>query len=257
MRVLRLPPSARLAPFVRELRVVETDEQAERVLLPETGLLLALRYGGTAYERLDGTSTRIADAALTGLRHTARRMFTSARSGAVIVSFHAGGAAAFFDEPLQYLFGRTMALEALVSRVSLSRAVEELHAATTLEGRLSAVERFLQAELHGREGDPLIAAAVARVQATHGCIRADVLAKSVGLSRDRFEKRFRRVVGTSPRQFASLVRLQHVVDLSKSAPNFTKVAVDAGYFDQSHFIREFRAFTGEPPRRFFSAADWC
>jgi AraC-like DNA-binding protein len=37
----------------------------------------------------------------------------------------------------------------------------------------------------------------------------------------------------------------------------TRLAVDAGYFDQSHFIREFRAFTGTAPRRFFQSVEHC
>ncbi|MGA9526046.1 MAG: helix-turn-helix transcriptional regulator [Myxococcaceae bacterium] len=257
MRVLRFQPSGRLAPYVRDLRVVETDQQAERLLLPDTGVLLALRYGGAAHERLADTSTRVADASLTGLRHTARRMVTSARGGAVIVAFQPGGASAFFREPLHHLYGRTVELEALVARASLTRAMEELQAAKTLEARLAVVHRFLETELHATGDDPLVAEALARVQATRGCLRVDALARSVGLSRDRFEKRFRRVVGTSPRQLASLVRLEHVVELSRSAANLTQLALDAGYFDQSHFIREFRAFTGQAPRQFFGAEKWC
>lgn len=85
----------------------------------------------------------------------------------------------------------------------------------------------------------------------------DVLAASVGLSRDRFEKRFRQAVGLSPRQYAALVRLRGALLQAPSAGDLGALAAEAGYFDQSHFIREVRAATGVPPRRLLDDAELC
>jgi AraC-like DNA-binding protein len=53
-----------------------------------------------------------------------------------------------------------------------------------------------------------------------------------------------------PKQFASIVRLRAAVESYGRGSSLTTVAHDAGYFDQFHFVRTFRSFTGEPPQRF-------
>jgi AraC-like DNA-binding protein len=64
-------------------------------------------------------------------------------------------------------------------------------------------------------------------------------------------------VGTSPKQLASLVRLRRVIDARHTGARWARLAIEAGYFDQSHFNREFRAITGESPRRFFQSDTFC
>ncbi|MBL8953344.1 MAG: helix-turn-helix transcriptional regulator, partial [Myxococcaceae bacterium] len=84
--------------------------------------------------------------------------------------------------------------------------------------------------------------------------RITALAKQLGLELDALEKRFRAVVGSTPKQFASVVRLQRAVAAYRRGASLTQAAFDAGYFDQSHFIRAFRAATGEAPRTFLRRA---
>jgi AraC-like DNA-binding protein len=55
----------------------------------------------------------------------------------------------------------------------------------------------------------------------------------------------------SPKKFASLVRLRHAVRLRAAGVDLTTVAHMAGYFDQSHFIKDFRRATGSSPEAFF------
>jgi methylphosphotriester-DNA--protein-cysteine methyltransferase len=82
-------------------------------------------------------------------------------------------------------------------------------------------------------------------------------ARHLGLSHDPLEKRFRRAVGASPKQYASIIRLRRVVQALQSGVSFTRASIDAGYFDQAHFNRHFRAVTGEAPGRFFDSGVYC
>jgi AraC-like DNA-binding protein len=258
VRVLTFSPSVELAPFVRSFTVVETDsEHATRSLLPDSGIVLGIRYRGFACQLDEHPTRRLPDATLAGMRRSARRMHTSAQAGILLGSFHPGKASAFFREPLHELFGTTAALSELVPPGELERAASRVAEAQNHAERVRAVERFLIERLRPGKTDPLVAAAVRRLRDAHGAIRIGELARRLDISRDRFEKRFRHAVGASPKQLATILRLQRAIELCRAGASLTEAALDASYFDQSHFTREFRLFTGHAPGRFFRAVDHC
>jgi AraC-like DNA-binding protein len=257
MRVTVFPPSSRLAPFVRQFTVVEAQEETTRVLVPDAGIAVGVRFSGSASLLTNGTATRLPDATLAGMRDTVRRMRTSAGGGIVLAIFHEGGAAPFFGPPMHELFGATVGLDDLLPRAEVERVVSRVQEAVGLSDRIAMFEDFLLARQAKERRDEIVAAAVGAIRAAPASIRIGALASRLGLSQDRLEKRFRRVVGTSPKQLASILRLRRAVDSYRPGASLTRLSADAGYFDQSHFIRELRSATGEPPQRFFAAAEHC
>jgi AraC-like DNA-binding protein len=298
MRVTRIPPSARLAPFVRTFTVVEASEDMTRVLIPDTGIVLGLRYSGSA-ELIDGSgnengsrsvdgdrngnaaahgvkiepAVRMPEASVTGMRETARRMRTSAGGGAIFAMFQEGAAARFFEPPLHELFGETVPLDDLAptgasarqERSAIERVRERLAEASDDAARVTIVEAFLLSRLQRlvsdspsqSQPDRLIAEAVRAIRAARGTLRIAPLAKALNIGIDRFEKRFRAAVGTSPKQLASLIRLRRAIESYRPDISLATLSADAGYFDQSHFTREVRAVTGDPPQRFFRTREHC
>jgi AraC-like DNA-binding protein len=259
-------PSAALAPFVRSFTIVETVEEATRTLIPDTGVLLALRYSGKATQLEDGRATVLPNATLTGLRNTARRMHTSAGGGMVVTAFREGGAASILREPLHALFSETVELGELGDRTlaeEIERARERMTTATDHATRVRIVERFLWEQFLlqrvGREAtrDALVTAAVRLIRDAGGSMSIASLGATLGVSQDRLEKRFRRTVGASPKQYASILRLRSAVVSYRTGSNLARLSVDAGYYDQPHFIRAFRSATGVAPRQFFRAGDYC
>src|SRR5512133_1839533 len=103
-------PGERVAPLVRAFVVVETEGEATRTLLPDPGFMVAFRYRGASWLVEGGVERRMPDAAVTGLRATARRMRTAAGSGLVVGRLRATAAAQLFDGPLDALFGGTAPL---------------------------------------------------------------------------------------------------------------------------------------------------
>jgi AraC-like DNA-binding protein len=257
MRTTVVAPGPRLAPFVRQFTFVEAAEQATRVLIPDGTAIAGFRFGGHACAVDDGGVVRMPDASFAGVRDRARRMRTSAGGGVVLASFRPGAAAAFFRAPQHELFGDTVPLDVLAPRDAVAETGERIRDARDHASRVALFEGFLLARLDAARVDPLVAEASRRVASDPAGVRVAALARALGLSQDRLEKRFRRAVGATPKQLASIVRLRRAVDAYRAGGTLTRTALDAGYFDQSHFNRAFRAATGLTPRAFFGAGEHC
>lgn len=256
MHVESFLPSARLRPFVRSLLVIDSDRGMENRLLPDTSLVMAFRCNGQVSLMSDDRYDRMPEAVISGLRKSARLVQYEPNTTNLLVIFREGGAAAFFREPMHELFDNSLPLDDLLPRRDMQKVEEQLQNTTDNRQRIAAVERFLQGRLTPRQ-DPLVAAAVAKIHLSAGSIRISELANELYISRDAFEKRFRKNIGTSPRLFASIVRLRSVIDNYPKASSLTDAAYNAGYFDQAHFIKDFKAFSGLTPGAYFkSAARW-
>jgi AraC-like DNA-binding protein len=257
--VKQFAPAPALAPFVRVMEIVETadDETVMRTVFPDLGIVLGFRYSGCA-TLITGATRRLLPAyAVTGLRTTVRRMQTSANGGIVIAKFRAAGAASFFRAPLHHLFGEMTALDEVFDRDEVAETSRRVIAASSDAERVARVEQFLIARRRASAPDPVVSGALHAIGAGAGAIRVGRIARDLGVSQDTLEKRFRRDVGASPKQFASIARLRRALELSRENTTLTSLALDAGYYDQSHFIRDFRAFTGDAPGRFLINATYC
>lgn len=93
--------------------------------------------------------------------------------------------------------------------------------------------------------------AVSLATRSHGLVRVDELATTAGVSARQLERQFATHVGLSPKRFLRVLRFQQVLavlrDPSSSSAGWADVAAQHGFYDQAHFINDFKAFTGETP----------
>lgn len=77
----------------------------------------------------------------------------------------------------------------------------------------------------------------------------------MGMSLRQLERKFEQLVGLSPKQLARIIRFQSVFRSAgcTPAPAWAEVALDCGYYDQAHFIREFKQLSGQSPAALFAA----
>jgi AraC-like DNA-binding protein len=85
----------------------------------------------------------------------------------------------------------------------------------------------------------------------HGMISVTEICDAVNLGERQLENIFKRDVGLSPKLFCRVVRFRHIFDLAEGKnANWSDLAYAAAFYDQSHFIRNFRDFTGENPTNY-------
>lgn len=120
---------------------------------------------------------------------------------------------------------------------------------------VDAVERWLLARLAGA-GGTRAERNVRRVAATVRCLFArpetpvTELASVACWSKKQFERVFCATVGMNPKEYARIVRFQKAMKLLQQDSSnlcLAQIAYRCGYADQSHFIREFRQFSGHTP----------
>jgi len=254
MKIERFFPSAALMPFVREFLIIESDLETGNNLLPDTSIVMAFRYMGNVQNEEGEKKEALPAGAITGLRRSARRLYYSRETANLLVVFKEGGTTAFSRIPAHELFGLTISSENLFLSVELNEMLERLAEAQTNRDRVDIVEAFLLRKLTNTKPVRLIDNAIQLIKAQSGIIRMKDLAVSLHISQDAFEKRFRTLIGSTPKQYASIIRLRNLIGKYPSYASLTEASYEAGYFDQSHFIKEFRLFTGRAPRDFFKSS---
>ncbi|WP_419788622.1 helix-turn-helix domain-containing protein [Mucilaginibacter sp. SP1R1] len=247
-------PASILKPFIKAFLLIESVHEIQNETLPDTSIVMAFRYRGTITDEIQGVKSILPNTLISGLRKSARIINYSAQTAALLVIFKPGGATAFFKEPFHELFGASLSLDTLVSVSALNEITEQLAEARSGLQRVAVIERFLISRLHAAaRPDLLVYDAIRQIQMTKGAVPIKKLLTTLPVSRDPFEKRFRRLTGTSPKQFSSIVRLRHMIDTYIPANSLTAAALTAGYFDQAHFIKDFKLFTGKAPLEFFKS----
>jgi AraC-like DNA-binding protein len=162
-----------------------------------------------------------------------------------------------FDGPHHELTNCTFDGEEMFG-TSARRWQEELANMPAREDRISALQQQLWAWLCRRDRrDRAYEFAVRRLRQAEGSIRIEDVALQLGWSRRHLERRFREHVGVGPKTFAAILRFHAVYKrVRRAGPGTYGDAIGDAYFDQSHFLKEFKRFTGTSPRTYTRAADY-
>jgi methylphosphotriester-DNA--protein-cysteine methyltransferase len=111
----------------------------------------------------------------------------------------------------------------------------------------------------GGAGALLVRRALATIDSSGGAVRIEQLAAGLGVSRQHFAAQFRQRVGLTPKLYARISRFRRataMLDPLRAGGNadWAQLALECGYFDQSHLIHDFQEFAGSAPQSFLLAA---
>ena len=167
------------------------------------------------------------------------------------VRFQPAGAYAFFGVPLNELTDRVDSLFDVIRLHTLDQTIRD---AETFEDRTSIFEaEMLRLLSHRSLADPIAIAATQMIAASSGQISVTRLTEHFGVTERKLERLFNKSVGVSPKLFSRIVRFRNVVRQIEAAdsPDLLDTALEFGYYDQSHMIRDFNEFAGTSPLNYF------
>jgi AraC-like DNA-binding protein len=165
------------------------------------------------------------------------------------VHFRPGGAAAILGIPASKFRDLHVDLSAVWGPAA-STLRERLCALKEPADRFSLLEQvFMQRLAANPNGHGAVRVALDVLMRTHGQAKTRDIARAVDLSQRRFIELFASEVGLTPKLFGRIRRFQHAADTAqgKNRTEWAQLAIECGYFDQSHLIRDFVAFAGVSP----------
>ncbi|MFN3754012.1 DUF6597 domain-containing transcriptional factor [Flavobacterium sp.] len=170
------------------------------------------------------------------------------------IRFQADGFTPFAPIPISNMENRAVPLEELFGEAGMILQHKILEVTTTEEQIQIAEDFLLNALKNAKQIDKTIKDSVAMMLELKGQLSIDELSESMKINRRMLERKFASVIGVSPKQLAKIVRLQTTLKmvLKNDFKSFTEIALDNHYYDQAHFIKEFREFTGVSPKEFYA-----
>lgn len=254
-----LLPSAPLREYVRQFLRIEASlpgGNAVRPIIARTELVLAFNlspHAHRAFEYHAGMARTMPDLLLVGPQ-TSRR--------ADLLLGHSWSTFAIHFQPSAFvrLFGgvpvAALTDRAVDARDVLGASVAALHErllrCTASAAMARTAERFLEQRLASALPLHVTGRAAEAILDSHGRMTVAGAIQLSGLSERHFERRFIEHMGVPPKLFARIARLNYVVRLKRQRPSLTwaQISQDAGYFDQTHLVKDFKAMAGATPGAF-------
>lgn len=172
------------------------------------------------------------------------------------VRFYPYGFANFVTTPINELANTETPLAALFGEEVAEPLARKMRDASDAKTRISIIEDFLVGRLSSKETvDRIVKTTMDTMFASHGGGSIKVMLNDDPAKRRHLEREFKRKIGMSPKQLAKVIRLQGALKrmLNRQSESLTEIAYDSEYYDQAHFIRDFKEFTGTTPKRFLGS----
>lgn len=225
---------------------------AATVIIDVSGRQRVDFYAADGRTRLDVPAAFIAGA---GTASYVTRI--DAAQAVVTIHFRPAGALPFLGVPLGELENSCVGLDGLWGRHGAALH-EQLVATPSPPDRISLVESFLLHRLGGHDLEPHRGVrAVLGAMAHDPSMRVSEAQTMTGLSPRKLAAAFRAEVGLAPKSYQRVRRLQAALSrLDAGTAHGAAIAADLGYFDQAHFVREFRSFTSMSPTEYVARRSW-
>jgi AraC-like DNA-binding protein len=260
MLSLTYVPRPPLSQFVRFLWLYEgyTQRHAKERALPTGQMQIVINLledKSCIYDRDDTRRCQTFSGSVLSGAHSEYQVISTAMQASVIgVAFKPDGAFPFLRMPAGELRDATVSLDKLWGAAAVDLR-DRLLEASTHPARFAILEQVLLVELrrcfHPRDA---VGFALRRFMAEPQVTTIGGVTDQIGLSPKRFIQLFRDQTGFTPKVFCRIRRFQQALERIESRGNveWTQVALDCGYFDQAHFIHDFRAFSGINPTSYLA-----
>ena len=250
-------PSAALREFVKCHWNLEGDREntpKKNTIVPDGTMKLIFHYGDTYRHHLEhGGSIVLPRCFLIGQLTKPYVVEPLGVTGSFVVRFHPNGFLPFTTIPIKKMENTAVPIETLFG-VEGAEIGERILNATDTRARIQLIEDFLLKRLTAKSTiDAVVKSTIEAILEAGGKFTVTEFSKKKKIHRRQLARKFSDVIGLSPKQLSKTVRIQAALKslLSADVTSLTDVAYQNEYFDQAHFIKDFKEFTGLTPKDFY------
>jgi AraC-like DNA-binding protein len=236
-RLSRYRPSAELAPFVEHYWIVRWDLSEPRITetVPHPSIHMTLESSGTSD--------------IVGVMRTKFSRLLEGRGRVVGTKFRPGAFRPFVKQPVSTFTGRRLPVREVFGARAADLAERVMGLADDREG-IAIIESFLRGLNASPDDSMALAGRVAlRIADDRGITRVDQLAREFSTRVRQLQRLFKEYIGVSPKWVIQRYRLSDAADRMAAGTivNWPDLALELGYADQAHFIRDFKRLVGHSP----------
>lgn len=249
------------SPFMKEyiqyywlLECTPAPHEALHRVIP-TGLPeLLVNYGDRFICSGDGPGTVQPRMSFCGQRNTFYEIEQTGHTRLLSALFTPLGAARFFHSSFSEILNRGVSLCDMFPAES-DRLYDMICSAPSSAGKIKVLENFIACRMNSsyRRDYPLVNSIISSIRDSRGMITVDMICHRFDINSRFLERRFSEYIGMPPKSFLRIVRFQNVLhSYHHCKGSLTDLSYECGYYDQSHFIREVKEFSGFPPQELFA-----
>ena len=250
-------PREHLTPLIRCYWTLESpkEDKAEKQTIVPDGCMEMIFHHGDLYRQYteNGDSIIQPKCFVIGQLTGPLEIEPTGETGIFSVRFHPNGFLPFAAISIKEMENTAVPLELLFGNAGKDIEKNILNAHSTLE-RIKLIESFLLNRLTNTSTiDHIVKSTVETILSANGQRSVDEISKQSNISRRQLERKFSSAIGLSPKQLSKIIRLQATLKslLNKQFTSLTHLAYESEYYDQAHFIKDFKELTGFTPKEFY------
>lgn len=249
MKIEVINPGKYLKEYVKCYWVLEKGNYFHKERLFPTGELQLIFHYGNPFCESNKNSEEIKQPEFLGCGQFTkyRDIISRSDAGLIGVVFHPYSITSFFKMPAWEFSHSVIDLESIAKEYkTLGCMVQD--AASTAE-RILIIEKFLLKKMFisNKHHFNLVKESIRYISESRSKFQIKDLSGKFNLSERQFERIFNKYVGLSPRSFSGIARFNRALRLINSRSSLTDISLDAGFYDQPQFIKDFKEFTGHTP----------
>ncbi|TAE84221.1 MAG: AraC family transcriptional regulator [Bacteroidetes bacterium] len=250
-------PSKTLEPFVQcywNLEADKEDTPLKNTIVPDGTMKLIFHYGDTyKHHPPSGKSVLLPKCFLIGQLTRPYVVEPVGVTGSFVVRFHPNGFLPFSTIPIKKMENTAVPIGKLFGQEGETIGNKILAAHSTLE-RINHIEAFLLKLLTDKKViDHVVKSTIETMLEANGKFAVSEFSQKMNINRRQLARKFSTTIGLSPKQLSKTIRIQAALKtlLAKETISLTDLAYENEYFDQAHFIKDFKEFTGLTPKEFY------
>jgi len=252
LRLYNIEPA--LQPFVKVICSMENNGTDSGLppfrVLPDTCTELFINYIDNAPTVISGKSTaNYQRSFLVSRMNRFMDVQSPVIAGLITVCFYPGATRHFFALPMNEIANDVTGLLHLWKGI-LVEIEERIVSAKTNDDRITILQQYLFKELKKNyKEDKTIEYCLWQMNCAKGQLSIGNLSDTAGISNRQLLRRFNDQVGLSPKEFARITKFINSLSILKKYPamSLTEMAYESGYYDQAHFIHDYKEFSGYSP----------